>query len=175
MAILDRLLGCFCREVKYGSSRPRITTIIPRLVAVHSSEARNLTGSALGAIGPYVSASALDIEKTTNSHKLWCPDVPWKTPGGKTRFRAAKTPPNQISMDTYVAAETGQTVAQLRTVVEGSRVHGQPASDHVIVHFGKMYSKMQQDLQPIYLGQITAKQQMPVLQQDVQQIINQIQ
>jgi hypothetical protein len=75
----------------------------------------------------------------------------------------------------YVAAETGQTVAQLRTLVEGSRVHGQPASDHVIVHFGKMYSKMQQDLQPIYLGQITAKQQMPVLQQDVQQIINQIQ
>jgi len=74
----------------------------------------------------------------------------------------------------HASSRTGLTVEQLKTLMVGALTRGQAAPDHVIANFGQIYDTLQQDLDPLYLGQKTAKQQMPVLQRDEMQVIQQI-
>ncbi len=120
------------------------------------------------------------ISKTTQHPKETFDFIKFLT--GKSAMESyvnevAFTPANQDYLDTWyshVSSTTGMSTQDLKTLVSGAVAHGQPSPDHVIVHFGEMYSKMTQDLQPLWLGTTTATQQLPVVQQDIQQVITQI-
>jgi len=66
---------------------------------------------------------------------------------------------------------TGQTAEQLKTLVAGARANGQESPNHLIVNFSELHNKMQNDLDPIFFGQKTAKQQMPVAEQDANSVV----
>jgi multiple sugar transport system substrate-binding protein len=87
------------------------------------------------------------------------------------------TPANQNYLPLWyqqASSETGMSKADLQTLLQGAVKYGQPASDHVIVSFGEMYSKMSQDLQPLWAGQRSAADALKTAQSDVTQVIKQI-
>ncbi len=43
--------------------------------------------------------------------------------------------------------------------------------NHLVVHFSQIHNTMQQDIDPIWFGQKTAKDQMPTVEQDIQAIL----
>jgi len=69
------------------------------------------------------------------------------------------------------AQRTGMTAEQLQTLLAGSRKYGQESPNHLVVHFSQIHNTMQQDIDPIWFGQKTAKDQMPTVEQDIQAIL----
>ncbi len=71
------------------------------------------------------------------------------------------------------AKRTGQSVADLTTLVAGARANGQESPNHLIVNFSEIHNRMVQDTDPIFFGQKTAKDQMPTVQDDITTVLQQ--